>query len=30
VEALPAVREWIEAARKEKKYVAADEPYTKK
>jgi len=30
VEALPAVREWIEAARKEKKFVAADEPYTKK
>lgn len=29
VEALPAVREWIEAARKEKKFVAADEPYTK-
>jgi glutathione S-transferase len=30
VEALPAVREWIEAARKEKKFVAGDEPYTKK
>jgi len=30
VEALAAVREWIEAARKEKKFVAADEPYTKK
>ena len=30
VEALPAVREWIEGARKEKKFVAADEPYTKK
>ena len=30
VEALPAVREWIEAAQKEKKFVAADEPYTKK
>ena len=30
VEALPAVREWIEAARQEKKFVAADEPYTKK
>jgi len=30
VEALPAVREWIEAARKEKKFVAEDEPYTKK
>jgi len=30
VEALPAVREWIEAARKEKKFVAADEPYAKK
>ena len=30
VEALPAVREWIEAARKEKKFVAADEPYTRK
>jgi glutathione S-transferase len=29
VEALPAVREWIEAARKERKFVAADEPYTK-
>ena len=30
VEALPAVREWIEGARKEKKFVAADEPYTPK
>jgi len=30
VEALPAVREWIEAAQKEKKFVAGDEPYTKK
>ena len=30
VEALPAVREWIEAAQKEKKFVPEDEPYTKK
>ena len=30
VEALPAVREWIEAARKEKKFVPEDEPYTRK
>jgi glutathione S-transferase len=30
VEALPAVREWMEAARKEKKFVAADEPYVQK
>jgi glutathione S-transferase len=30
VEALPAVREWIEAAQKEKKFVAEDEPYTRK
>jgi glutathione S-transferase len=30
VEALPAVREWIEAARKEKKFVAVDEPYAKR
>jgi glutathione S-transferase len=30
VEALPAVREWIEAAQKEKKFVAADEPYARK
>ena len=30
VEGLPAVREWIDAARKEKKFVAGDEPYTKK
>jgi len=30
VEALPSVREWIEAAQKEKKFVAEDEPYTKK
>ena len=30
VEALPAVREWMDAARREKKFVAADEPYTKK
>jgi len=30
VEALPAVREWIEAARREKKFVAGDEPYTRK
>ena len=29
-EALPAVREWVEAARKEKKFVPEDEPYTKK
>jgi glutathione S-transferase len=30
VESLAAVREWIEAARKEKKFVAVDEPYSKK
>ena len=30
VEALPAVREWMDAARKEKKFVPEDEPYTKK
>src|SRR5262245_19031222 len=30
VEALPAVREWIEAAQKEKKFVPEDEPYTKR
>ena len=30
VEALPAVREWIEGARKESKFVGADEPYAKK
>lgn len=30
VEALPAVREWIEGARKESKFVAADEPFAKK
>jgi glutathione S-transferase len=30
VEALPAVREWIEGARKESKFVPADEPYTTK
>jgi glutathione S-transferase len=30
VESLAAVREWIEAAQKEKKFVAADEPYSKK
>jgi glutathione S-transferase len=30
VEALPAVREWIEGARKESKFVPADEPYAKK
>jgi glutathione S-transferase len=30
VEALAAVREWMEAARSEKKFVAADEPYTTK
>ena len=30
VEALPAVREWIEAAQKERKFVAEDEPYTRK
>ena len=27
VEALPAVREWVEAARRETEFVAADEPY---
>jgi glutathione S-transferase len=27
VRALPAVRAWIEAARKETAFVAADEPY---
>jgi glutathione S-transferase len=27
VEALPAVKEWMEAARRETKFVAADEPY---
>jgi glutathione S-transferase len=27
VRALPAVREWCEAARREKEFVAADEPY---
>jgi glutathione S-transferase len=30
VESLAAVREWIDAARKEKEFVAADEPYAKK
>jgi glutathione S-transferase len=30
VESLAAVREWMEAARNEKKFVAADEPYTTK
>ena len=30
VEALPAVREWMGAARKEKKFVAGDEPYTQR
>jgi glutathione S-transferase len=30
VEALSAVREWIEAALKETEFVAADEPYAKK
>ena len=30
VEALPAVREWMDAARQERKFVAADEPYTQK
>ena len=30
VEALPAVREWRDAARKEKRFVPADEPYTTK
>jgi glutathione S-transferase len=30
VEALSAVREWMEAARKEQKPVAADEPYAKR
>ena len=30
VEALSAVREWVEAARKETEFVAADEPYARK
>jgi glutathione S-transferase len=30
VESLAAVREWMEAGRKEKDFVAADEPYAKK
>ena len=30
VESLEAVREWMDAARKEKKFVAGDEPYTRK
>ena len=30
VESLAAVREWMEAARKEKNFVAADEPYAAK
>jgi glutathione S-transferase len=30
VQALPAVREWMEAALKEKKFVAADEPYAQR
>jgi glutathione S-transferase len=30
VEALPAVREWMDAARKETEFVAADEPYAGK
>jgi glutathione S-transferase len=30
VKALPAMREWIEAARKETEFVAVDEPYAKK
>jgi glutathione S-transferase len=30
VQALSAVREWIEAARRETEFVAADEPYAKK
>ena len=30
VESLAAVREWIEAARGEKAFVAADEPYAKR
>ncbi|MCD6042857.1 MAG: glutathione S-transferase [Burkholderiales bacterium] len=29
VQALPAVREWVEAARRETDFVAADEPYAK-
>jgi glutathione S-transferase len=30
IESLAAVREWMDTARKEAKFVAADEPYTKK
>jgi glutathione S-transferase len=30
VESLSAVREWMDAARKEMEFVAADEPYAKK